>query len=104
MRGFAAAAGVDSDRLGVCDESSSVGGCRRIGRGAAAAHAAAAMAPARFSKLITMAVPYPPGVFFESLVTSPEQQRRSWYMFYFQLPMADAAVPLNDFAFWSPGF
>ena len=78
--------------------------------GAAAAHTAAAIAPERFSKLITMAVPYG-SAFSQSLVTNPEQQRRSWYMFYFQLPMADAAVPLNDFAFierlwrdWSPGW
>ena len=77
--------------------------------GAAAAHAAAAAAPERFSKLITMAVPY--GSFTQSLVTNPEQQRRSWYMFFFQLPVADTAVPLNDFAFierlwqdWSPGW
>ena len=78
--------------------------------GAAAAHAAAVLAPERFSKLITMSVPA--GVAFsQSLVTSPEQQRRSWYMFYFQHPMADVAVPLNDFAFierlwrdWSPGW
>ena len=56
-----------------------------------------------------MAVPY--GSFTQSLVTNPEQQRRSWYMFFFQLPVADTAVPLNDFAFierlwqdWSPGW
>ena len=78
--------------------------------GAAAAHAAAALAPERFSKLITMSVPAG-GAFQQSLVTSPAQQRRSWYMFYFQLPMADAAVALNDFAFierlwrdWSPSW
>ena len=78
--------------------------------GAAAAHTAAAMAPERFSKLITIAVPYGPA-FTTSLVTSPEQQRRSWYMYYFQLPFSDQAVALNDFAFierlwrdWSPGW
>jgi pimeloyl-ACP methyl ester carboxylesterase len=78
--------------------------------GAAAAHAAAAMAPERFSKLITIAVPYGPA-FTQSLVTSPDQQRRSWYMFYFQLPFAETAVAMNDFAFidrlwrdWSPGW
>lgn len=78
--------------------------------GAAAAHTAAAMAPEKFSKLITMAVPYGPAL-TESLVTSPAQQRRSWYMFYFQLPFADAGVALDDFAFierlwhdWSPGW
>ena len=78
--------------------------------GAAAAHAAAAMSPESFSKLVTIAVPYGPA-FTVSLVTSPEQQRRSWYMFYFQLPFAEDAVALNDFAFierlwrdWSPGW
>ena len=78
--------------------------------GAAAAHAAAATAPDTFSKLITLSVPYGPA-FGQSLVSSPEQQRRSWYMFFFQLPRADVAVPLNDFAFierlwrdWSPGW
>ena len=76
--------------------------------GAAAAHAAAAIAPERFSKLITMAVPYGPAL-SRSLVSNPAQQRRSWYMFFFQLPRADVAVSLNDFAFverlwrdWSP--
>lgn len=77
--------------------------------GAAAAHVAAAAAPERFSKLITMAVPY--GTFRQSLVNNAEQQRRSWYMFFFQLSMSDAAVRMNDFAFierlwreWSPGW
>ncbi|MEE2778802.1 MAG: alpha/beta hydrolase [Acidobacteriota bacterium] len=78
--------------------------------GAAAAHVAAAMSPQTFSKLITMAVPYGPA-FTQSLVASPEQQRRSWYMFFFQLPFAEVAVGLDDFAFierlwrdWSPGW
>ncbi|NIR43933.1 MAG: alpha/beta hydrolase, partial [Gammaproteobacteria bacterium] len=77
---------------------------------AAAAHAAAAMAPEQFSKLITIAVPYGPA-FTESLVTNPEQQRRSWYMYFFQLPFSDQAVALDDFRFierlwrdWSPGW
>jgi pimeloyl-ACP methyl ester carboxylesterase len=77
--------------------------------GAGAAYTAAAIAPERFSKLITIAVPY--GAVFQSLLTNPEQQRRSWYMFYFQLPMAEEAVSLNDFAFierlwrdWSPSW
>lgn len=77
--------------------------------GAAAAHTAAALAPERFSKLITIAVPYGPA-FTQSLVTSPLQQRRSWYMFFFQLPFAEAAVAHDGFAFierlwrdWSPG-
>ena len=38
-----------------------------------------------------------------------EQQRRSWYMFFFQLPIADISVPMNNYEFihrlwrdWSP--
>jgi len=78
--------------------------------GAAAAYAAAALSPQSFSKLVTIAVPYGPA-FAQSLVTSPAQQRRSWYMFFFQLPFAEQAVAFDDFAFierlwqdWSPGW
>lgn len=77
--------------------------------GATAAHAAAAAAPDKFSKLVTLSVPY--GTFARNLVLNPEQQRRSWYMFFFQLPVAEKAVPLNNFEFierlwrdWSPGW
>lgn len=38
-----------------------------------------------------------------------DQQRRSWYMFFFQLPIADISVPMNNYEFihrlwrdWSP--
>jgi pimeloyl-ACP methyl ester carboxylesterase len=44
-------------------------------------------------------------------MTNYEQQRRSWYMFFFQTPFADGAVPFDDFRFieklwrdWSPGW
>ena len=43
--------------------------------------------------------------------SSYDQQRRSWYMFFFQTPFADMAVAHDDFAFlerlwrdWSPGW
>jgi pimeloyl-ACP methyl ester carboxylesterase len=78
--------------------------------GAVAAYGAAASAPDRVSKLVTAAVPYG-NKFFESLVVNYAQQRRSWYMFFFQTAIADAAVAFNDFAFleklwsdWSPGW
>ena len=78
--------------------------------GAATAYAAAALAPEKVDRLVTLAVPYGPGLAL-SLVTNPEQQRRSWYMFFFQMPFAEAAVEANDFAFidrlwseWSPGY
>jgi pimeloyl-ACP methyl ester carboxylesterase len=78
--------------------------------GATAAYGAALAAPQRIRKLITAAVPYGPQV-LGSFMTSYDQQRRSWYMFFFQTPFADAAVAHDDFAFlerlwrdWSPGW
>lgn len=78
--------------------------------GAAAAYAAATLAPERVEKLVTLSVPYGPQV-LGAFLTDGDQQRRSWYMFFFQLPFAEAAVTLNDFAFidrlwaeWSPGY
>jgi len=78
--------------------------------GAVAAYGAAAAAPDRVAKLVTAAVPYG-NKFIEALIINYAQQRRSWYMFFFQTAIADAAVAFNDFAFleklwadWSPGW
>ncbi len=78
--------------------------------GAVAAYGAAAASPDRVTKLVTAAVGYG-SKFFEALVTNYAQQRRSWYMFFFQTKIAEAAVSFNDFAFleklctdWSPGW
>jgi pimeloyl-ACP methyl ester carboxylesterase len=78
--------------------------------GAAAAYGAGVLGgPQRWAKVVTLAVPPPPvlaGAFL-----SFDQLRRSWYMFFFQHPLADAAVSMNDLDFvrrlwldWSPGF
>jgi pimeloyl-ACP methyl ester carboxylesterase len=76
--------------------------------GAVAAFGAAVLAPERIEKLVTAAVPHGPA-FLQALMGNYEQQRRSWYMFFFQHPLADVAVEANDFAFieklwrdWSP--
>lgn len=76
--------------------------------GALAAYAAAVLAPARVSRLVTVAVPYGP-IFLEQVVTSYDQLRRSWYVFVFQQPTAELAVMHDDCAFiaklwrdWSP--
>jgi pimeloyl-ACP methyl ester carboxylesterase len=77
--------------------------------GALAAHGAAILAPARVRRLVTLAVPHRgAGI---ALSTSYAQQKRSWYMFFFQTPLADAAVSAGDYAFidrlwhdWSPGY
>ncbi|MGH7865062.1 MAG: alpha/beta fold hydrolase [Candidatus Binataceae bacterium] len=78
--------------------------------GAVAAYGAAATAPQKVRKLITAAVPYGVG-FFQALATNYAQQRRSWYMFFFQTSLAEIGVAHNDFQFlehiwrdWSPGW
>ncbi len=78
--------------------------------GALAAYGAALAAPTRVRKLVTAAVPYGAQV-TTAFMTSYDQQRRSWYMFFFQTPFADVALAHDDFAFlerlwrdWSPGW
>lgn len=77
--------------------------------GTSAAYAAALSEPGAVERLIVSAVPYGSGM-PRALVMNPAQQRRSWYMFYFQTFLAELAVPLSDYAFiealwrdWSPG-
>ncbi|MBM4376818.1 MAG: alpha/beta hydrolase [Deltaproteobacteria bacterium] len=77
--------------------------------GAIASYAAAARAPSRLARLITLAVPHLrvalPRFF------APAQLRRSFYMLEFQPRSADARVRANGFARiealwrrWSPGY
>ena len=78
--------------------------------GAIAAYAAALAAPRRLRKLVVDALPYGTQ-FLTAFSTSYEQQKRSWYMFFFQTPVAEVAVAHDDFRFlerlwrdWSPGW
>jgi pimeloyl-ACP methyl ester carboxylesterase len=78
--------------------------------GAVAAGGAASLEPARWSKVVTLAVP-PGGAFGRAFVANTDQLKRSWYMFFFQLPLADFVVANEDLAFidmiwrdWSPGY
>lgn len=78
--------------------------------GAAAAYAAARQAPERIRKLSTLSVPHGRQL-GAAFITNGDQQRRSWYMFYFQMPFAEAAIEFDDYAFidrlwaeWSPGY
>jgi pimeloyl-ACP methyl ester carboxylesterase len=78
--------------------------------GAVAAYGAAILDPARIRALATAAVPHGPQL-MESFVTRYDQMKRSWYIFFFQLPTADMSVAHGDFAFlerlwrdWSPGW
>jgi pimeloyl-ACP methyl ester carboxylesterase len=76
--------------------------------GATAVYPAASAEPARFSKVVAMAVP--PGIAMGGFLAY-DQIKRSFYMWFFQLPLADMIVPANDMAFiaglwrdWSPGY
>jgi pimeloyl-ACP methyl ester carboxylesterase len=76
--------------------------------GAMATYGAAVLEPARWSRVVAMAVP--PASALGSGFLRFSQLRRSWYMFFFQSPLAEIAVPGEDFAFvdglwaeWSPG-
>ena len=78
--------------------------------GAVAAYGAAIPAPDKVTRLITAAVPHGPAV-INAFMSDYDQQRRSWYMFFFQHPLAEAAVTHADFRFierlwqdWSPGW
>lgn len=75
--------------------------------GAAGAYAAAAIAPDRFSHLVTLAVP---PRFVDILPEYPRQWLRSWYILFFQLPwLPERVLRAGDFALiellwetWSP--
>jgi pimeloyl-ACP methyl ester carboxylesterase len=77
--------------------------------GAAAATGAAVFEPARWRRLVTMAVP-PLGAMGSSFFRYA-QLKRSFYVFVFQTPLAETAVSLDDYSFidglwadWSPGY
>ncbi len=65
--------------------------------GAMGAYCAANLHPDLFSKIITMSVP-PFGAVFEGFLTI-EQLKKSWYIFFNQTFLAEAVLPMNDFAF-----
>jgi pimeloyl-ACP methyl ester carboxylesterase len=78
--------------------------------GAAATYFGALLAAPRIRAIVTLAVPYGPA-FFRALREDYAQQRRSWYMVFFQHRLADEALARDDFAFierlwrdWSPGW
>ncbi len=65
-------------------------------------------AGSRTAAAVTLSVPHPSS-FARALLEDPAQLRRSWYMFFFQLPFAERIVARNDWAFvdrlfrtWSP--
>ena len=78
--------------------------------GAGALHAAVPHRPDLWKKCVTMAVP-PFGATGTSLLESPVQWKRSWYIWFFNTPLADIAFPMADYgivdqlwADWSPAY
>jgi pimeloyl-ACP methyl ester carboxylesterase len=77
--------------------------------GAMATYAAVAHEPERWRRAVTAAVP-PTAAIGMNLFTYAQLQR-SWYMFFFLSPLAEIALPMDNFAFidrlwadWSPGY
>ena len=78
--------------------------------GTSVVRGAAIMAPAKVARIVSMSVPTA-GNFSRALLSNPVQQRRSWYMYFFQLPFAEMAVAQDNCTFieqlwqdWSPGW
>jgi pimeloyl-ACP methyl ester carboxylesterase len=77
--------------------------------GATAAYGTAVRHADRWRRVVTIAVPVGPAL--ASGFLSYDQIKRSFYMYFFQGPMADFVVPANDMEFiarlwddWSPGY
>ena len=76
--------------------------------GAPIAYGIAQLRPDLINRFSTASVPH--GLKLQTaFLTDGDQQRMSWYMFFFQLPLADISLPLNDYEFihrlwreWSP--
>ena len=78
--------------------------------GSSIAYGMAGLDPDLINKMITVSVPHGISV-GASFLSDGDQQRKSWYMFFFQLEIADLAVPTNNFSFidrlwqdWSPNW
>jgi len=77
--------------------------------GAMTTYTAVNLEPDRWRRAVTANVP--PLASIASAFFDVDQLKRSWYMFFFQNPLSEMVVPMNDFAFierlwadWSPGY
>ncbi len=77
--------------------------------GALTAYGAVAHQPSRWRRAVTAAVP--PTASIGMSLLSYAQLQRSWYMFFFLSPLAEVALPLDDYSFidhlwrdWSPAY
>ena len=103
-------ASVALDILGLADAFAGDGDAVLIGHdwGAISSYTAVGHRPDRFSKFVALAVPHASGLL--PIFFTPKQLQRSFYVFFFQTPLAPMVVPANDFEFidylwsyWSPG-
>lgn len=77
--------------------------------GALGAYAAATLAPDRWRRVVTAAVP--PGPIVGQSIFTYEQLRASWYMYFQLTPFAEFAIAADDYEYitklwrdWSPGY
>jgi pimeloyl-ACP methyl ester carboxylesterase len=66
--------------------------------GATAAYGAAALAPERIARLVTLGAAHP-AAFRGPLATSYERHKGIWHAYFFQMPFAEQVVAANDFAY-----
>ena len=100
------------DMVAVHDQLGGDGRAAIIGHdwGAPISYGAASHEPDRWSKVVGMAVPPGPAL-LNAFLTNHDQLKSSWYVFFFQHPLADMIVPADDAALidtiwrdWSPGY
>lgn len=66
--------------------------------GALATYGAAALAPERVEKIVTLAAAHP-GTLLGALATSYDMIKGGWHAYFFQMPFAEQAVAANDYEF-----
>jgi len=66
--------------------------------GATAAYGAAALAPERVTRLVTIGAAHP-AAFRGTLAASYERHKGIWHAYFFQMPFAEQIVAADDFAF-----
>src|SRR5262249_20111840 len=66
--------------------------------GASATYGAAALAPERVTRIVTIGAAHPAAVRGD-LATRYERHKGIWHAYFFQMPAAESVVAANDFAF-----
>ena len=66
--------------------------------GATATYGAAALAPERIARMVTIGAAHP-AAFRGDLAASYERHKGIWHAYFFQMPFAEQVVAANDFAF-----